>query len=129
MHIVAQGGVMRIDLWGSPRVFGFALLGIFLLLMGLTAVEMEEASHGVGSAQQPGPLFWFMSLIFLVGIIALLIQRPAPAAILGTIAAMLSGCMMLFSQQDWILWVICMILLAVVGWINVLVNARPRVGQ
>jgi hypothetical protein len=121
---------MRIDLWGSPRVFGFALLGIFLLLMALTAMDMEAAAYGKGSAEQPGPIFWFMSLLFLVGIVSLLIQRPAPAAILGTIAAMISGGMMFLSQQGWTLWVVCMIVLALVGWFNVLVaNARPRVGQ
>jgi hypothetical protein len=118
------GSEMRIDLIGSPRLFGFALFGIYLFLMGITAVEREEASHGVGSAEQLGPLFWFMSLLFLVGIVSLLIQRPAPAAILGTVAALISGGMMLFSQQDWTLWVICMIVLALVGWINVLANAK-----
>jgi hypothetical protein len=111
---------MRVDLIGSPRLFGFALLLLFLGLMVFTAVAMEDAKNSHSTTEQPGPVYWLMCLVFLIGALCLLIQRPAPAAILGTVAAVISGGMMLLYQQQGNLWIIPMVVLALSGWIGVI---------
>jgi hypothetical protein len=117
---------MRVDLIGSPRLFGFALLLVFLGLMLFTAVAMEDAKNSHSTTEQPGLVYWFMCLVFLIGALCLLIQRPAPAAILGTVAAMIAGGMTLVYQQYGGMWAILMVVLALAGWIGVI---QSRVGE